>query len=105
MWSIRQSPYMYPDQLTRALENLAESLLYYVTFEEELARLSCEEIRVSLLKCFNESETIMKWNEPKLKSRRTGSVSPVFDSISLEDLARNISYSLIIERLIEEDSK
>jgi len=112
MWAVRQSPYLYPDGLELAIKALSEELPKQIKFDSErydFAEVNCDEIRNALDECFGKIIFIKSWNQPKsghdtpfVFCDRYSKPIPDDDIIDLDALSRNISHSLIAERLIEE---
>lgn len=106
MWTIRQSPYVCPENLDSAIEALSLKLKGVIEFDKfGYAELSCRDIRTKLETIFEEIPWIMDWNEKKVDGDNTFSEShpdwnPDYDFIDLDALARNVSHSMIVECLV-----
>ena len=113
MWAIRQSPYPVPTKLEEACLALHRVLeAEWSKREPELGfiRLCGNEIESLLLECFKRCPDIEAWNEPRSRHTekfvtrsRFHQPAPDDDFIDLDALARNVSHTLVAQRLIEED--
>lgn len=113
MWAVRQSPYTCPNNLEGAIKGLSWELPKHLKFDSErfdFAELSWDEIRKALDECFDCIDFIKLWNQPIsghdapfVFCDRYSKPIPDDDIIDLDALSRNISHSLIAERLLEED--
>lgn len=108
MWAVRQSPYHCPDNLEEAICEL-RGLVQPKWKGAHFAELSCDEIRGLLKGEFEASHWIMEWNKPKsghgrpVSCTRRDGPKPDDDFIDLYALARNISHTIILEALYDED--
>ena len=108
MWAIRQSPYTCPGTLHPAVIQLYGWLDSEITWDKwGFADFTCDEIRKLLLVNFEKCPSIMAWNEKQKEGRNDvgeehPSWNPDYDFIDLGAWARNISHTLIKEKLIDE---
>lgn len=107
MWAVRQSPYSCPEGIENAILLLHAS--WIAQFGEEFILQSGNEIEKWLLQIFQEISIIKNWNKAKNHDREYVFISshhdkpkPDDDIIDLHALARNITHTLLLERLYEE---
>lgn len=98
MWATRQSPYLYPEKLTKGLEEFKENFIHDETQKINIKNLG-EEIKAAI----ENSPTIVSWNKPKkgnakmIICSRFDQPKPDYDCIDLDALTRNIEHSVWLE--------
>lgn len=120
MWSVRQSPYLCPDELAVAIAEFAESVKRhpqhfvamgssFVGDAEATGSMSQMDLEALVMDCFGQSETIKAWNSPKsghdsafVAVSRFGGPAADDDFIDLHALARNIACSVLVEEASEQ---
>lgn len=98
-WAVRQSPYLYPENLPRALDE------FYKAFHSsaEYFATNCGMLCGLIRRAFDTCPTIIAWNSPKDGSNpefvaysRFGNPAPDQDIIDLDALARNMAHSITL---------
>jgi len=110
-WAVQQSPYDVPVNLTQALQFLTRLLRGNRKWDAvpslEYCQMSCDDIRETLVDLFEQSPEIMSWNEKKVEGHNDVSsgcdgYNPDMDFIDLDALARNVSHSIMLDKLYNE---
>ncbi len=97
-WSIRQSPYLQPDNLSEALIEFNKAF----KTEEEYFHINCIELHKKIRESFEQCPIILGWNNAKIGNHKFVFVSrdhqqkPDYDFIDLDALARNIAHSITL---------
>ena len=105
-WAIRQSPYDYPEFMEDAADRLTVRLKKKFDWSCECIPFTGDEIENMLLVEFKEIPEIMAWNEQKTnieKKRIEGRPHPDNDIIDLDALARNVSHTLLLQKIYDKD--
>ena len=106
MWAIRQSPYGYPSNLKKGLEEFKENYS-----EADYHKMTIKELQEVIAKAIEKSPTIKSWNNPKkgkhtmVFTSRYNSVKPDYDFIDLTALGRNTGHSVWLENMYEDGDK
>lgn len=101
-WAIQQSPYLYPDNLAKALDEF--SAVFGTTGELfPLIHASCKQLREAIREALDACPSIIAWNSPKDGSNpeivicsRYDKPAPDQDIIDLDALARNMAHSITL---------
>ena len=106
--AVNQSPYLYPNNLSRALEEFNDMITKSVpnptvTKSGSIFKTSYTKLYEIVKKAINASPTIQQWNIPKKGNAqisitsRYGAPYPDYDFIGLDALARNISQNVTLK--------
>lgn len=97
-WSVRQSPYLYPDNLEKGLLEFDSVFVADDHFE-----INCNALRNQIYTVIDKCPTILGWSVPK-KGRhitvfcsRYDQPHPDYDFIDLSALARNVAHTITLE--------
>ena len=100
MWAVRQSPYMYPENLEKGIEEFNHML----DSDNGFIETTCKELEESVCAAIAGCETVMSWNNAKDGSQdqfvfvsRIDKPAPDHDIICVHALARNIAHSVWLE--------
>lgn len=103
MWSIRQSPYAYPDHLQEAV-NSVRFVFGSMADREGMILLSQSSVENILRTFVRTHPHVIEWNNPKVGgdvpfvfTSRYGQPDPDHDIIDIDALARNVAVSLFQE--------
>ena len=104
MWAVKQSPYICPDDLKKAVIDLQEYISLNLKFSNMgFTYISIENLRRFLCNAFEKINIIEKWNKPKKGYHDFvflscyNEVYPDYDFIDLHALARNIAHTCGME--------
>jgi hypothetical protein len=112
-WAVRQSPFVVPDNLAKAIEAVDCFVNSWtegrIANGEYVVKMSCEEVRSRLERFFEDTPVIEAWNHPKSGKEqpfygcdRYGSwQSPEDDIIDLGALAQNIAHDLTLSDVFD----
>lgn len=106
MWAVRQSPYCYPEGLSKGIAEFEENYT-----PPEYQKMSINQLETFIKEAIAKSPTILAWNNPKkgkhtmVFTSRYDSVKPDYDFIDLAALARNIKHSLWLEMMYDDGDK
>jgi hypothetical protein len=101
-WSIRQSPYMCPDDLVEACGVVDRHLDEAFEWDGlSNIQLSCNDIRMFFENIFHRNALFKKWNTPKVTAPLTQAEKyRDNDFIDLSALARNIAHDLVVDEVV-----
>jgi hypothetical protein len=118
MWVIKQSPYLFPENLEEAIDSIREQFLKespdnkveVIADDEYYFKYNIEELRVFLEKLFESNKYFIKYNQPKIvtgalmqgSASRYHKTKPDYDFIDLSALARNIAYAIGLDYFYHE---
>jgi hypothetical protein len=110
MWAVRQSPYLFPEELGKGIAEFDKTLHSNIEAGiETLIATTYKELKENIENTIANSKIISSWNVPK-----KGSGGPVFvsayscpkqdyDIVDLDALARNIAQSVWLELIYDDE--
>jgi hypothetical protein len=107
MWAVRQSPYEQPADLSQGIMEFAQNL--GMTGVDAGDYFTCDSLKTKIETAIAKSLTVVGWNKPKIGDHKMGFVDrynqpkPDCDFIDLDALARNISHSVWLEILYNDE--
>lgn len=106
MWAVRQSPYGYPKNLKKGLEEFRENYM-----PPDYQKMNIKQLQVFIDQAIEKSPTIKSWNNPKkgkhtmVFTSRYDAIKPDYDFIDLTALGRNTKHSVWLENMYDDGDK
>jgi len=106
MWAVRQSPYGYPKNLKKGIEEFKE---HYSP--PDYQKMSIKQLQIFIAEAITKSPTITSWNNPKkgkhtmVFTSRYNSIKPDYDFIDLIALGKNTGHSVWLENMYDDGDK
>ena len=107
MWAVRQSPYLFPDELVSGIDEFNDALVfdYDMIFDDGCyTEMTVTELEKSVCEAIAKCDTVMSWNVPKSGNAceyvfisRYDTPDQDDDIIDVHAMARNIAHSVWIE--------
>lgn len=104
MWAVRQSPYLFPENLTDGIEEFSIAIGMGDEYGGGFIETTCDGLTEIVSKAIDLCVTVKSWNvakdgsnEPYVFISRYDEPDPDHDIISLEALARNVAHGVWLE--------
>ena len=101
-WAIRQSPYLFPDDLQEGLKEFDSEFPKDPANPSGIFQTDCDALEKSVKATFLKCPVIMGWNNPKVGEHnvvfvdRFSEPEPDHDFIDLDALAKNVAHSITV---------